>query len=51
MPITDTSVPQVIVNKLTQAQYDAATKNPNEFYIITDATDTIASADWSALWQ
>ena len=38
MPTTDTSVPQVIVNKLTKAQYDAATKSPTEFYAVTDAT-------------
>ena len=38
MPTTDTSVPQVVVNKLTKAQYDAATKSPTEFYAVTDAT-------------
>lgn len=38
MSTTDTSVPQVIVNKLTKQQYDSiVTKNPNEFYAITDA--------------
>lgn len=36
MPTTDTSVPQVIVNKLTKAQYNAATKSPTEFYAVTD---------------
>ena len=36
MATTDTSVPQVIVNKLTKAQYDAATKSPTEFYAVTD---------------
>lgn len=36
MPTTDTSVPQVIVNKLTKAQYTAATKSPTEFYAVTD---------------
>lgn len=43
MATTDTNVPQVIVNKLTTAQYNAATKNPNEFYAVTDmpATATI----------
>ena len=38
MPTTDTNVPQVVVNKLTKAQYDAATKSPTEFYAVTDAT-------------
>lgn len=37
MPITNREVPQVVVNKLTQAQYDAATKSQDEFYLITDA--------------
>ena len=37
MPITNREVPQVVVNKLTQAQYDATTKIQDEFYIITDA--------------
>ena len=36
MATSDTNVPQVIVNKLTAAQYAAATKNPNEFYAVTD---------------
>lgn len=37
MSITNREVPQVVVNKLTQAQYDAATKVQDEFYLITDA--------------
>lgn len=37
MATTDTNVPQVIVNKLTAAQYAAATKSPTEFYAVTDA--------------
>lgn len=37
MPITNREVPQVVVNKLTQAQYNAATKVQDEFYLITDA--------------
>lgn len=43
MATTDTNVPQVIVNKLTTAQYNSATKIPNEFYAVTDmpATATI----------
>lgn len=36
MPTTDTNVPQVIVNKLTKAQYEAATKSPTEFYAVSD---------------
>lgn len=36
MATTDTNVPQVIVNKLTQAQYDTAVKDPTEFYAVTD---------------
>lgn len=36
MPTTDTNVPQVIVNKLTKAQYEAATKSPTEFYVVSD---------------
>lgn len=37
MSITNREVPQVVVNKLTQAQYNAATKVQDEFYLITDA--------------
>lgn len=36
MPTTDTNVSQVIVNKLTKAQYDSATKSATEFYAVTD---------------
>ena len=36
MAIYDTNVPQVIVNKLTAAQYATATKVPTEFYAVTD---------------
>ena len=36
MPTTDTNVPQVVVNKLTKAQYEVATKEPTEFYVVTD---------------
>lgn len=36
MPTTDTNVPQVIVNKLTKAEYETATKSPTEFYAVTD---------------
>lgn len=43
MSTTDTNVQQVIVNKLTQAEYDTATKSPTEFYAVTDAQ--IGTAD------
>jgi hypothetical protein len=36
MSTTDTNVPQVIVNKLTSAEYAMATKSPTEFYAVTD---------------
>lgn len=36
MPTTDTNVSKVIVNKLTKAQYDTATKSATEFYAVTD---------------
>lgn len=36
MATTDTNVPQVIVNKLTSAEYATATKSPTEFYAVTD---------------
>lgn len=34
---TDTSVRQLIVNKLTQAQYEGATKSPTELYLTPEA--------------
>ena len=40
MPTTDRELPQVVVNKLTQAQYNAATKSADEFYLVTDAKVT-----------
>lgn len=39
MATTDTNVSQVVVNKLTKAQYDAATKSATEFYAVTDVDD------------
>ena len=33
---TDTNVKQVIINKLTKAQYDAATKSATELYLTPD---------------
>lgn len=48
MSTSDTSVPQVIINKLTQAQYDTATKNPNEFYAIIDANPGASSVTYYA---
>ena len=49
---TDTNVKQVVINKLTQAQYDAAMKNATELYLTPDnnassiyfATSTTAAA-------
>lgn len=38
---TDTNVDTIIINKMTQAQYDALTaKKPTEIYVITDAPAT-----------
>ena len=34
---TTTNVPQVKLNIMTQQQYNAATKNPTELYMVTDA--------------
>lgn len=61
MPITNREVPQVVVNKLTQAQYDTATKNQDEFYLVTDAkvetadisngAVTSAKIDWTTTAQ
>lgn len=40
MATVDTSVNELVINKLTQAQYDALTeKSPTELYFITDAQD------------
>lgn len=36
MPTT-TNVSQVKLNIMTKQQYEAATKNPNELYAVTDA--------------
>lgn len=57
-----TSVAQIKLNKVTQAQYDAMEKSPTEFYMITDAkisyddlankptetysSESIGSIDW-----
>lgn len=38
--MVDNKVKQVVINKLTSAQYKTATINPNEFYIITDAPNS-----------
>lgn len=35
--MADTNLNDFIINKLTQAQYDAAEKDPNQLYIVTDA--------------
>ena len=40
MATVDTSVNELVINKLTQAQYDALTeKSPTEVYFVTDAQD------------
>lgn len=40
MATVDTSVNELVINKLTQAQYDALTeKSPTELYFVTDAQD------------
>lgn len=36
MTTTDTNLNQLIINKLTQAQYDTITPNANELYLTTD---------------
>ena len=45
MTTTDTNLTQLIINQLTQAQYDTITPNANELYITTDgvmqSTDVI----------
>lgn len=46
---TDTKVSELIFNKLTKAQYDSATKNPNELYIVKDAKITKDDLDDSVL--
>lgn len=35
--VKQTSVAQIKLNKVTKAQFDAMEKNPNEFYMVTDA--------------
>lgn len=43
---TDTTVNELIINKLTQAQYDALTeKSPTELYFVTDAKDNSLPLD------
>ena len=38
---TDTNIEKLIINKLTQAQYDGiTTKSPTEIYVVTDASDS-----------
>lgn len=51
---TETNVQQVKVNLMTQAQYDEADKNMNEFYVITDqdyATEAELSTKQDILTQ
>lgn len=33
---TDTNIPNLVINKLTSAQYSSATKSATELYLITD---------------
>ena len=49
MPTTDRELPQVVVNKLTQAQYNTATKSADEFYLVTDAKVEGSDIDWTTL--
>lgn len=43
---TDTTVNELVINKLTQAQYDALTeKSPTELYFVTDAKDNSLPLD------
>lgn len=42
---TVTNVEQVKLNIMTSAQYTAATKNANEFYLVTD-DDTFATKSY-----
>ena len=46
---TDTKVSELIINKLTKAQYDSATKNPNELYLVKDAKITADDLDDAVL--
>ena len=43
MTTTDTAVNDLIINRLTQAEYDTITPNANELYIVTDGS--ISSSD------
>lgn len=46
MATVDTSVNELIINKLTQAQYDALTeKSPAELYFVTDAKEPLQVVD------
>ena len=46
MATVDTSVNELIINKLTQAQYDALTeKSPTELYFVTDAKEPLQVVD------
>lgn len=41
----DTSISTLIINKLTKAQYEAATKDPEQLYFVTDDTIEISEVD------
>ena len=46
---TDTKLNNLVINYLTQAQYDSATKNENELYLTPDATPTDLQATATSL--
>lgn len=46
---TDKKVSELIINKLTKAQYDSATKNPDELYLVKDAKITADDLDDAVL--
>lgn len=46
MATVDTTVNELVINKLTQAQYDALTeKSPTELYFVTDAQEPLQVVD------
>lgn len=45
---TDTKVKTLIINKLTKAQYDVATKDPTQLYLVTGEEDSLPSQEGQA---
>lgn len=45
----DKKVPELVINKLTKAQYDSAEKNPDELYLVKDAKITADDLDEEVL--